>query len=278
MKRTLLALVLSLVGLSLAAPALQAQNERDPEDRIEVEAHFGVYGNISFPDTRQEATPYTTFLTTTTNPAFLPLFRPNLDSENVLWQAGWRLSYDFRPQWSVEYGFDITQDDNFQFAGNYLSSVVPERLTAVPTLVVNRLDARRGRLMIHSFNLVYHTRERGRVVPYLTGGLNIVTYGFGPGVQYRFADASAEVDTFGYEHRHTKIGGNVGGGLKVYVRRHFGVRADVRFLFAASRFTQRGAIVRPTAGSSFTFGPDVTSTQRGLYTNLHATLGLFGRW
>ena len=278
MKRILLAVVLGLVGLSLGAPAVLAQNERDPEDRVEIEGHFGFYGNLAFPDSRQENPAYTTFLTTTTNPAFFPLFRPNIDSKNFRWQGGWRLSYDFRPRWSVEYGWDITQGDNFKFNDAYVSTVIPERLAAVPTLRVGRLRARNGRLMIHSFNLLYHTRERGRLVPYVTGGLNVVTYDRGPLAEFRFADPSSEVDVFGYEHRHTKIGGNVGAGLKAYATRHFGFRADVRFLFAASRFTQRGVIIRPFAGPAGNFGPDVTSNQRGLYSNLHVTFGVFGRF
>lgn len=278
MRRILLAVVLGLVGLSLGAPAVQAQNERDPEDRIEIEGHFGFYGNLAFPDSRQESAAYTTFLTTTTNPAFFPLFRPSVDSKNFRWQGGWRVSYDFRPRWSVEYGWDITQGDNFQLPSNYVSTVIPERLAAVPTLRVDRLLAPRGRLMVHSFNLLYHTREHGRLVPYLTGGLNVVTYGFGPFVQYRFVDPSGEVDVFGYEHRHTRLGGNVGGGVKAYATRHVGFRADVRFLFAASEFTQRGAIFRPTGGPTGQFGPDVTSQQTGLYSNLHVTFGIFGRF
>ncbi len=278
MKRIWLVLALcALVGL-VAVPPASAHDGRDPEDNFEVEGHFGFYWNVHFPTDVSEKPAYTTFLNDTTNPAFFPLFRPEIRSKDFHWAGGMRISFDATPRWSLEYSFDVSQGDNFRFNSAYLDTVLPERLAAVPTLRVRRLRDDAGRILVHHANLVFHTRESGRLVPYITGGLSVITYGEGPLIDLHFDDASNESDVFGYEHRHTKVGGNIGGGIKYYAGRHVGLRGDVRLLMAPSRFTQLGAIIRPTGGASDTFGPNVTQTQRGLYSNVHFSFGIFGRF
>jgi len=276
MKKTLLALGLCALVAFLATPLASAHDGRDPEDNFEVEGHFGFYWNLRFPTDVNENPPYTTFLNDTTDPAFFALFRPEIRSKDFRWDVGLRISGDVSPRFSLEYTFEMSQGDNFRFNSDYLNTVLPERLAAVPALRVRRLREDSGRILLHHANLVFHTRETGKLIPYVTGGLTVIQYGEGPLIDLHFDDASDETDVFGYEHRHTKVGGNVGGGIKYYATRHIGVRGDARFVLTPSRFTQRGAILRPVFPPSF--GPDVTQTQRGLYSNLHLSFGIFGRF
>lgn len=255
-----------------AAPAL-AQEGRDPDDHWEIEGHLGFYWNVKFPENRAETAAYTTYLNANVAPAFQPLFRPDLRSRNSGWHGGVRMSYDFQPRWGIEYSLDVSQSGNFRFNDAYLGTVVPAAQVAIPTLTVRRLRTRGGRVWIHHINLVFNARDRGRVVPYITGGFNAATFGRGPLIDF-IDTAVSDVGVFGYEHRHTRIGGNIGGGVKIYASRHFGVRGDIRFLFLAPEFSQGGFAI--VAGN--TFGPSVVSQQRGLYSNLQFSFGVFGRF
>ena len=278
MKKTLLALGLCAFVAVLAVPAVSAHDGRDPEDNFEIEGHLGFYWNLRFPTNVNENPAYTTFLNDTTNPDFFPLFRPQIRSKDFRWHWGLRVSGDVSPRFSLEYTFEMSQGDNFRFNRDYINTVLPERLAAVPALTVRRLRDDSGHILVHHGNLVFHTRESGKLIPYVTGGLTVIQYGEGPLIDLFFTDGSNESDVFGYENRHTKVGGNIGGGLKYYATRHIGVRGDARFVLTPSRFTQRGAIIRPTGAPTDTFGPDVTQTQRGLYSNIHFSFGVFGRF
>ncbi len=273
MKKAWLVLSLcALVGL-VAVPPASAHDGRDPEDNFEVEGHVGFYWNWHFPTDVDENPAYTTFLNTNISPALQPFFRPEIRSENFRWHWGMRVSFDATPRWSLEYSFDMSQSDNFRFDSDYIDTVVPTALATVPTLSIRRLREDAGRILVHHANLVFNSRESGRLVPYLTGGLSVITYGEGPLID-AFESSTGTAIVFGYEHRHTKVGGNLGAGVKYYAGRHVGVRLDGRFLLAPSRFTQRGAIISGLG----TFGPDVTQTQRGLYSNFFLSFGIFGRF
>lgn len=273
MKRILLSLLWGGLGLCLVALPGYAQSDegRDPENHWEIEGHFGFYTNLKFPTARTENPAYTTFLTTSVPPALLPLFRPDLRQRDFRWQGGYRVSYDFKPQWALEYGMDVTQGGNLKFNDTYVNTVMPQTLAAFPTITVRRFRPASGRIWIHSLNLIYHIQEKGRFVPYITGGLNTISFGRGPLVDY-LETVTSSVAVFGYEHRFTRMGANVGGGIKYYATRHIGLRTDVRFLFAGPRFVQGGFLTPPT------FGPVGTSHQSGLYSNLHWTFGVFGRF
>jgi len=274
-----------LLGLGLC-PAAAAQEEgRDPEDRVEIEGHFGFYTNLAFPTTRRENPAYTPFASICPDPVVCAL-RPDIRSRDVRWQGGLRASYDITPRWAVEYSFTFTQSDNFRFTDVFVEQPPPG--TFVDVTILEQTPTA-GRLWIHSLNGVFHLRERGRWVPYLTGGVNAVSFGRGPNVRLErdqfgpslLTDISDNAE-FSYNERFTRLGGNVGGGVKYYWRRRFGFRADARFLFSGSEFTQRGEVARrsffPFPGPVVRFGPDITSQQRGLYSNLHVTFGVFARF
>ena len=267
MKSFLVALLVGGLGLSLAGVAA-AQEGRDPVgDHFEIEWHFGFYSNVDFPSGREENSVYTTFLDSSISPALQPVFRPNIDSNDFRWQGGYRVSFDVSPRWAIEYGFTFTQSENFKFGNDYLETAIPTAQAA--GFEVRVLDEESGRLWIHSFNLLFHTRESGRVVPYVTGGFNSVSFGRGPLVE--FASGGNSI-VLGYPRRSTRFGGNFGGGVKIYPQRHFGFRGDIRFLFSGPRFTERGFVVSPA------FGPNTTSVQDGLYSNVHVTFGVFTRF
>jgi len=252
---------------------------------VEIEGHFGFYTNLAFPTTRHENPAYTPFASICPDPVVCAL-RPDIRSRDVRWQGGFRASYDVTPRWAVEYGFTFTQSNNFRFTDVFVEQPPPGTLVGVTVL---QEQPAAGRLWIHSLNGVFHLRERGRWVPYLTGGVNAVSFGRGPNIRLERGQLgpSLTVDIldeaeFSYNERFTRVGGNVGGGVKYYWRRHVGVRADARFLFTGSEFTQRGGVARrgffPFPGPVVRFGSDVTSQQRGLYSNLHVTFGVFGRF
>src|SRR3989338_2208599 len=276
---------LAVVCLSLGlCPVTSAQDEgRSPEDRFEVEGHFGFYTNLAFPNARDRK-PRTIF---TCPYAWCTPLHPEIRSRDVGWQGGFRASYDLTPRWAVEYGLNVTQTDNFRYDDR---TRFADRPGPAPWLgldvTVLELQPEGGRLWVHSFNGVYHLRERGRWVPYLTGGANVVSFGRGPGVvlpveasnPFTFFFASARLS----DEPFTRWGGNVGGGVKFYLRRHFGLRGDARFLFVDSKFTQLGALRGVGGGPGppviLRFGPGVAYQQSGLYSNLHVTFGVFGRF
>jgi len=287
MKPKLLCLVLGALCFVVAAPSVAAQEEqgRDPQDRVEIEGHFGLFTNLAFPTTRRENPAYSPFASICPDPVVCAL-RPDIRSRDLRWQGGFRASYDVTPRWAVEYGFTFTQSNNFRFTDVFVEQPPPGTLVGVTIL---QEEPAAGRLWIHSLNGIFHLRERGRWVPYVTGGVNAVSFGRGPNIRLERGQLgpSLTVDIldeteFNYNERFTRVGGNVGGGVKYYWRRHFGFRADGRFLFTGSEFTQRGEVVRrsffPIPGPVSRFGPDVTSQQRGLYSNLHVTFGVFGRF
>jgi len=267
-----------------ATAAAQEEKGRDPEDQVEIEGHFGFYTNLAFPTTRRENPAYTPFASICPDPVVCAL-RPDIRSRDVGWQGGFRASYDVTPRWAVEYGFSFTEGNNFRFTNVFIER--PPTFAFPDVIIIPQQEATAGRLWIHSLNGVFHLRERGRWVPYVTGGVNAVSFGRGPNVslvrgQAVFIFEILDRGEFNYNERFTRFGGNVGGGVKYYWRRHFGFRADARFLFTGSEFTQRGELVRqqrfPFVGPIVRFGPEITSQQRGLYSNLHVTFGVFGRF
>jgi opacity protein-like surface antigen len=272
MKRTLLALALCALAAVVAAPVASAHDGRDPEDNFEVEGHIGFYWNLKFPTDVDESPVYTSYLNSTIAPPFHDLFRPEIRSKDFRWHLGLRISGDFSPRWSLEYTFDVSQGDNFRFQRGYLETTVPAAAVLVPGQVIRRLREDSGRILLHHANVVFHTRDSGKLVPYLTGGLTVIQYGEGPLIDFQDT-GSGQFGVFDYPERHTKVGGNLGGGVKYYATRHVGVRVDARFVLTPSRFTQRGAT---NVGAGF--GPDVTQIQTGLYSNLHISFGLFGRF
>jgi len=272
MKKTLLALSLCALVAVVAVPAVSAHDGRDPEDNFEIEGHFGFYWNLAFPTNVDENPAFTSFLNNSISAAAVPAFRPEIRSKNFRWHAGLRVSGDVSPRFSLEYTFDASQSDNFRFNRQFTDTDLPAVATAFD-LTVRRLEDR-GRILLHHGNLVFHTRETGKLVPYATGGFTVIQYGEGPVVDW-IQQASQQAFVASYERRHTKFGGNVGGGLKYYATRHVGVRGDARFVLTPSRFTQRGAFIN-SGGDEF--GPDVTQTQRGLYSNIHFSFGVFGRF
>ncbi len=287
MKPNFLLLLACALVLAFCVPAISAQEEqgRNPEDRVEIEGHFGFYTNLAFPTTRRENPAYTPFASICPDPVVCAL-RPDIRSRDIRWQGGLRASYDLTPRWAVEYGFTFTQSDNFRFTDVFVEQP-PPGVDAGATILEQEPAA--GRLWVHSLNGVFHLRERGRWVPYLTGGVNAISFGRGPNVGLERAQLgpSLIVDIldeaeFSYNERFTRVGGNVGGGVKFYWKRHLGVRADARLLLTGSEFTQRGEVARrsffPIPGPVSRFGPDITSQQRGLYSNLHVTFGVFGRF
>jgi len=269
----MLALGLCVLVAVVAVPAVSAHDGRDPEDNFEIEGHVGFYWNLAFPTDVNENSAYTTYLTTNVAPQFQDLFRPQIRSRDFRWHAGLRAGADVSPRFSLEYTFEMSQDDNFRFNSAYTDTVIPAAQVALPTLTVRRFRRDDGHILLHHGNLVFHTRESGKLIPYVTGGLTVIQYGEGPLID--FLDTGAgDFGVASYEHRHTKVGGNIGGGIKYYATRHVGMRGDARFVLTPSRFTQRGAA---DVGGAV-FGPDVTQTQRGLYSNLHISFGVFGRF
>lgn len=283
MKPKLLCLVLGALCFVLTVPVAAQEPGRDPDDRVEIEGHFGLYTNLAFPDGRRENPAYTAFASICPNPVVCAL-RPNIRSRDLRWQGGVRASYDLTSRWAVEYSFAYTQSDSFRFTDVFVEQPSPGVLVGVSIL---QQDPAAGRVWIHSLNGVFHLRERGRWVPYLTGGLNAVRFGRGPNVsllrgQFNLLTDILDQAAFSYNEPFTRLGGNVGGGVKYYWKRHFGLRADARFLFTGSEFTQRGTLARrsffPAPGPIVRFGPEITSQQSGLYSNLHVTFGVFGRF
>ncbi len=276
MKKTWLVLALcGLVGL-VATPAVSAHDGRDPDDNFEVEGHMGFYWKLAFPTGVHENSSYTTFLNDNINPAFHPLFRPEVRSRDFALHAGTRISYDATPRWSLEYSFDLKQSGNFEFNSNYTNVVVPAAQATLPTIRIRRYRTHDGALLQHDGNIVFHFTETGRWIPYVTGGFTVITYGEGPLVDFHNDQPSDDTFVFGYEHRHTKFGGNVGAGLKWYPHRHFGLRGDVRIRMVPIRMTQRGFV--SSALLATPFGPDVTQVQRGMYSNVNFSFGIFARF
>ncbi|MGH9777299.1 MAG: hypothetical protein ACRD5I_02705 [Candidatus Acidiferrales bacterium] len=273
MKKTLLALSLCALVAVVSVPAVSAHDGRDPEDNFEIEGHAGFYWNLAFPTGVEENPAYTTFITTNIAPQFHDLFRPQIRSKDWRWHAGLRVSADVSPRFSLEYTFDASQGDNFRFDKTFTDTTLPAAQAAMPTLVIRRFRSDSGRILLHHGNLVFHTRETGKLVPYLTGGFTVIQYGEGPFIDV-LDTATGDFAVFDYPQRHTKFGGNVGGGLKYYATRHVGVRGDARFVLTPSRFTQRGAV----SIAGVPFGPDVTQIQSSLYSNIHFSFGVFGRF
>jgi hypothetical protein len=272
MTRALLAVAVCALVAVVAAPVASAQDGRDPEDNFEIEGHFGFYWNLAFPTDVNENPAYTTYLTTNAAGAEA-LFRPEIRSKNFRWHAGVRVSGDVSPRFSLEYTFEASQADNFRFNSTFTDTTLPAAQTAIPTLTIRRFERDAGRILLHHGNLVFHAYDSGRFVPYLTGGLTVIQYGEGPLID-AIDTAAGDFAVFDYPRRHTKVGGNVGGGIKYYATRHVGVRGDARFVLTPSRFTQSGAV----SIGGVPFGPDVTQRQRGLYSNIHFSFGIFGRF
>ncbi|HXE74979.1 MAG TPA: outer membrane beta-barrel protein [Candidatus Xenobia bacterium] len=275
MKRIWLILALCAVAGLVAAPPAAAHDGRDPDDNFEVEGHLGFYWKVAFPTGVKENPAYTTFLNDNVNPAFHPLFRPEVRARDFALHGGLRVSYDATPRWSLEYTFDLTQSGNFEWDSNYTNVVVPNAQATVPTLSIRRYRTHAGELLQHDGNVVFHFTETGRWIPYLTGGFTVITYGRGPLIDMHESTADTSI-VFGYEHRHTKFGGNIGGGLKWYPHRHFGLRGDIRIRMVPIRMTQRGSVTSALLVTPF--GPDVTQTQRGMYSNVNFSFGIFARF
>ena len=276
MKRIWLVLTLCAVVGLVATPPAAAHDGRDPEDNFEVEGHFGFYWKVAFPTGVNEKPAYTTFLNDNVNPTFHPLFRPEVRARDFALHAGMRVSYDATPRWSLEYTFDLTQGDNFDFNSNYTNVVVPAAQATLPTLRIRRYRTADGSLLQHDGNIVFHLFESGHWIPYVTGGLTVITYGEGPLVDFHNDAPSDDTFVFGYEHKHTKFGGNIGAGLKWYPHRHFGLRGDIRIRMVPIRMTQGGFV--DSAFLMAPFGPDVTQTQRGMYSNVSFSFGLLARF
>lgn len=273
MKKTLLALSLCALVAIVAAPAVSAHDGRDPEDNFEIEGHIGFYWNLAFPTHVDENPAYTAYLNANVLPADQPLFRPEIRSKDFRWHLGLRISGDVSPRFSLEYTFEMTQGDNFRFDQTFTDTTLPAAQAAIPTLSIRRFRRDSGRILLHHGNLVFHTRDSGKLIPYLTGGLTVIQYGEGPLID-AVDTATGDFAVFDYPRRHTKVGGNIGAGLKYYATRHVGVRADARFVLTPSRFTQRGVV---SVGGAV-FGPEVPQIQSDLYSNLHFSFGLFGRF
>jgi len=294
MRRLRLALLLAaLPWVPGALPARgQTEEGRNLQDRFEIEGHFGLLTNLAFPAERRENPRYTAFLANQTPTLLSPLFRPDLDTRDVYWEGGLRFSYDVRPRWALEYSFSSTRRHNFEFQDSYVEEIFPQAQVTFPTLTMARAPRSAGRVSVHWLNVVFHTRETGRFVPYLTGGVNAVHFGRGPEVEYTrvvfgFTFFGTVVDRyrFAYQERFTRFGVNGGGGVKLYLTRHLGIRSDARLLFSRSEFTQSGRLQQPSIIDIIgppiirrSFGPNITSQQRGLYSSLYVTFGVFGRF
>jgi Outer membrane protein beta-barrel domain len=89
------------------------------------------------------------------------------------------------------------------------------------------IDQRTPSMWSYNGNVVLHPSGSDRaVVPYATGGmggLTLTPYG--------------SVENLGITTHETFLTGNVGGGIKWFTARHFGVRGDYRFFMVKSKDT-----------------------------------------
>jgi Outer membrane protein beta-barrel domain len=86
-------------------------------------------------------------------------------------------------------------------------------------------DQRTPSMWVYSGNLVVNAGGNNRsVVPYVTGGLGGLTL-----------CPCGEAENLGITNYETYFTGNVGGGVKWFSTRHFGVRGDYRFFMVRNR-------------------------------------------
>ncbi len=294
-----------VLALALSASPAAAQNEgRDPDDRFEIGIQIlgGLFSKRL--DSRTQCNPISlTGLTAdeacgpdngafdgeTTDRFFVGAgggVTANSGYDFTLW-AG----VDLNPHWQLEFSWDhSTANLAFEDESNRLASLFD---VIDDDDVISNDGAPTGHLNIYQFNLNYHTVTSGKIIPYLGGGLGWVQFknppkflvigecesGFGGG---GFCDNSGRVTL----DEDTAFAFNLGGGVKFYPHKNFGIRLDVRQLFSfydathTVRTFEEDCIagVCPNLTDLDPNDNNADIDQESVFTHLKITLGVFLRF
>jgi outer membrane protein W len=121
----------------------------------------------------------------------------------------------------------------------------------------------------YQFGVLYHLADsKHKLRPFVAGGLGFTRTGIGTSASVA-ALANPFFTPTSASSSDTAFSFNVGGGAKYYINRHFGLRADVRFLptYASS-----------TEGYSYNAFGATYGTQRNFYKRLMTGGGLIFRF
>ncbi len=284
-----------VLGLAVTAAPVAAQG-RDPDDRFEFGIQFlgGLFSERL--DFRSQCNP-------------IPL--ANLDVEDacgpdngafdgettdrffagagggVTANSGYNFTLwagvDLTPHWQLEFSWDhSTANLAFEDESNRLASIFDSIDDG--DLIAND-GAPTGHLNIYQFNLNYHTVTSGRVVPYVGGGVGWVQFKNPPQFLIIGDCGFGSCDDSGQLRldEDTAPAFNLGGGVKFYPHKNFGIRLDVRQLFS---FYDASHSVRTFEGGPLPgdFGVlddrdnNADIHQESVFSHLKITLGVFLRF
>ncbi|MFQ5926040.1 MAG: hypothetical protein ACE5MH_01250 [Terriglobia bacterium] len=251
MKRlTQLALALAvgiLPGVSPTPLWAQEDEGRSPEQKVEVSFHFGGALNhrMSFLGVCREivedgcSADSGEFDGETTDVFFATAGR-GLTAHSGF-QFGLRLGFDLNPRWQLEFTWDhVLADLAFHNESLLLASISTEASFADPpdeTFTLFQSGSPQGDMNIYQFNLNYHTRSTGKVIPYVGAGAGWVQFRNPPMLDFEnrftFAPTFSETERGSVRlNEDVAPAFNFGGGVKIFPTKHFGFRLDIRQLFS----------------------------------------------
>ncbi|MFQ5926787.1 MAG: outer membrane beta-barrel protein, partial [Terriglobia bacterium] len=204
-------------------------------------------------------------------------------------QGGARIGVDVTPHWQVEFTYDYATS-NLQFDGpardQALNLISTSETVARGFLAVQVLDAGepRGRIITYQWNVNYHFRESGTIVPFVGGGAGFMHFGNGPNFNVVATDVPPTffiVQTTVSTDSDTAFAFNFGAGVKFYPHRHFGIRLEARNYISFPEFEHTfetldlGGLFGPPGGQIPTTG---TVEQDNTFNHLVLKAGVFVRW
>ncbi len=191
---------------------------------------------------------------------------------------GARIGVDITPRWQVEATWEranatLAFQDEFGRIGAAASIVEGGDTVVNPGLP-------QGFLNIYQFNVNYHLRKTGRVVPFVGAGAGWVNFENPPVFVARsinfFTEGTntlavrlAEANSFAF---------NVGAGVKLHATQHIGFRLEARPLFSFYRGTHSvRTFIDPT--TALADGEANNNTrQRSTFVHVSMTAGIFFRF
>jgi len=207
------------------------------------------------------------------------------------WMVGVDLGYNFTPHWTVKFIFNylgtgtrFTNQDTLQdavstfYSGN--QDVDPRDLT-----YQNDNDGTpRGNQQQFLFNVQYNFQPNRRIVPYVGVGVGAVRWMNGPAVELEqdiTGGGTGGVANFAkFSGESTGFAVDFAGGVKLYISRHFGFRAEVMDVVSWADFNH--TFVSIDTDGTFTGVPGTVVPMSGVlnqgrkaFNQLQASGGMF---
>ncbi|GEM_PF-2654364 len=195
---------------------------------------------------------------------------------------GARIGLDVTPRLQVEFTWDHSNTRlAFRDEADRIATITAETSSEEGNTIVNSGRAQ-GFLNIYQFNVNYHLRKTGRLVPYFGGGLGWINFKNPP--VFIDAEPPTEDTTVVRLASTNSFAFNLGAGVKLHATPHIGFRLEARQLFSFYRATHniRTFMNDPAtglpSGTLSDFDANNNTRQRSIFTHLAMTAGIFLRF